>query len=90
MISPLTDPHGEGALLAVALAKAGIRVKAKGKQKHASGDLFRKGRVESADTGDNRLTASGVVRALLTMGCGIFCCSKQFASDWIGLFFGIG
>lgn len=69
--------RGFARLLAVALAKACIRAKGKRKPKHASGNLFRNGRMASANAGDKRLTASGVARESATTGCGVFCCSKQ-------------
>ena len=62
---------------AVALAKACIGAKGKCKHRHASGYLFKKGRVASANAGDKRLTASGVAMSLATKGCGVFCCSKH-------------
>ena len=70
------DSRDFARLLAVALAKAFIRAKSKVRPKHASGNLFRKGRMASANAGDKRMTASGVAMRLATMGCGLFCCSK--------------
>lgn len=64
--------RGFAHLLAVTLAKACIWAMAKGKPKHASGNLFRKGRMASANAGNKRLTASGFAMSLATTGCGVF------------------
>lgn len=71
------DKRDFARLLAVTLAKVCIRAKTKRKPKHASGDLFRKGRMASAKAVYKRVMASGVMMRLAMKGCGLFCCSKR-------------
>lgn len=74
--------RGFAHLLAVTLAKACIWAMAKGKPKHASGNLFRKGRMASANAGNKRLTASGVAMSLATTGCGVFFVASKYVAGF--------